>query len=796
MYFCSRNKAITYIDYIMNKKLILFASAALCVASVDAQKLSPTNVDDIVKALTLEEKADIIVGGGWGSMTAGAMTASSDVLVPGAAGTTNAVERLGIPRTVLSDGPAGVRISPTRQGTNQTYYATGFPVGTSLASTWNVQLVAEVGKAMGNEVLEYGIDVLLAPGMNIHRNPLNGRNFEYYSEDPFLTGKIATAYVNGIQSNGVGTSVKHYAANSQETNRMGNDTRVNQRALREIYLKAFEMVVKDAQPWTVMSSYNRLNGPFTQENYELLTTLLRDEWGFQGIVMTDWTMVRDIAAQVHAGNDLMEPGMPQQKSDLIKAVNEGKLSMADVDICVKRILEYIVKTPRFKGYKYSDKPDLQAHAAVTRQSAAEGMVLLKNESNTLPIKDAKKVALFGMTSYNFIAGGTGSGNVNKAYTIDLLTGLKNAGFEVNEKLKNLYENYKTYQLALQTASRRSAGGMMAMLSLGEDPLPEMPISRTVIDNQVAENDIAIVTIGRNAGEGGDRNVPNDFTLSDLERQMLNDVTEAFHLAGKKVVVVLNIGGEIESASWKTLPDAILLAWQPGQEGGYSVADILTGKVNPSGKLTMTWINNYMDDPSSKNFPYDQVSDGTMGMGTNVRGNVKNVSYTNYEEGIWVGYRYYQTAGKEVSYPFGYGLSYTTFAYSAPKVTATKDGFRATVTVKNTGNVAGKEVVQLYVSAPSGGLVKPESELKGFAKTKELAPGESQTLTIDVDAYSLASFNEAASQWETAAGNYSVRFASNVNDTKATLPFRLAKGLTWKANDILKPAEPIKEIVVK
>ena len=780
----------------MNKKLILFASAALCVASVDAQKLSPTNVDDIVKALTLEEKADIIVGGGWGSMTAGAMTASSDVLVPGAAGTTNAVERLGIPRTVLSDGPAGVRISPTRQGTNQTYYATGFPVGTSLASTWNVQLVAEVGKAMGNEVLEYGIDVLLAPGMNIHRNPLNGRNFEYYSEDPFLTGKIATAYVNGIQSNGVGTSVKHYAANSQETNRMGNDTRVNQRALREIYLKAFEMVVKDAQPWTVMSSYNRLNGPFTQENYELLTTLLRDEWGFQGIVMTDWTMVRDIAAQVHAGNDLMEPGMPQQKSDLIKAVNEGKLSMADVDICVKRILEYIVKTPRFKGYKYSDKPDLQAHAAVTRQSAAEGMVLLKNESNTLPIKDAKKVALFGMTSYNFIAGGTGSGNVNKAYTIDLLTGLKNAGFEVNEKLKNLYENYKTYQLALQTASRRSVGGMMAMLSLGEDPLPEMPISRTVIDNQVAENDIAIVTIGRNAGEGGDRNVPNDFTLSDLERQMLNDVTEAFHLAGKKVVVVLNIGGEIESASWKTLPDAILLAWQPGQEGGYSVADILTGKVNPSGKLTMTWINNYMDDPSSKNFPYDQVSDGTMGMGTNVRGNVKNVSYTNYEEGIWVGYRYYQTAGKEVSYPFGYGLSYTTFAYSAPKVTATKDGFRATVTVKNTGNVAGKEVVQLYVSAPSGGLVKPESELKGFAKTKELAPGESQTLTIDVDAYSLASFNEAASQWETAAGNYSVRFAANVNDTKATLPFRLAKGQTWKANDILKPAEPIKEIVVK
>ena len=304
------------------KKLVLFVASTLTLGTAFAQKLNPNNVDEIVKAMTLEEKAELIVGGGWGSMTAGAMTASSEVLFPGAAGTTNAIERLGIPATVLSDGPAGVRISPTRKGTDKTFYATGFPVGTSLASTWNTELVEQVGKAMGNEVLEYGIDVLLAPGMNIHRNPLNGRNFEYYSEDPFLTGKIATAYTKGIQSNGVGVSIKHYAANSQETNRMNVDSRVNQRALREIYLKAFEMVVKDADPWTVMSSYNKLNGKYTQQDRELLTDLLRTEWGFNGIVMTDWTMVRDIAAQVHAGNDLMEPGMPQQKADLIKAVNE------------------------------------------------------------------------------------------------------------------------------------------------------------------------------------------------------------------------------------------------------------------------------------------------------------------------------------------------------------------------------------------------------------------------------------------------------------------------------------------
>ena len=783
----------------MNKKLVLFVVSTLALGTAFAQKLNPNNVDEIVKAMTLEEKAELIVGGGWGSMTAGAMTASSEVLVPGAAGTTNAIERLGIPATVLSDGPAGVRISPTRSGTNKTFYATGFPVGTSLASTWNTELVEQVGKAMGNEVLEYGIDVLLAPGMNIHRNPLNGRNFEYYSEDPFLAGKIATAYTKGIQSNGVGVSIKHYAANSQETNRMAVDSRVSQRALREIYLKAFEMVVKDADPWTVMSSYNKINGKFTQQDRELLTDLLRTEWGFNGIVMTDWTMARDIAAQVHAGNDLMEPGMPQQKTDLIKAVNEGKVSMEDVDICVKRILQYIVRTPRFKGYKYSDAPDLKAHAQVTRNSAAEGMVLLKNEDNALPIKDAKKVALFGITSYNFIAGGTGSGNVNKAYTIDLLTGLKSAGYEVNEELKNVYESYTTYERNRQTAARAARGGMLGMMNLGEAALTEMPVERAIIDKQVGQNDIAIVTIGRNAGEGADRNVPNDFNLSEVERLLLNDVTEAFHLAGKKVVVVLNIGGEIESASWKNLPDAILLAWQPGQEGGYSVADILSGKVTPSGKLTMTWLNNYMDDPSSKNFPFDQKSDGMMGMGSAMGGQqreVKNVSYSNFEEGIWVGYRYFNTTGKAVSYPFGYGLSYTTFEYSAPKVTPTKDGFRATVTVKNTGKVAGKEVVELYVSAPAGNLVKPEQELKGFAKTKELQPGESQTLTMDVTLYSLASFNDVVDQWEAAAGNYIVKFGTNVEEIRCTAPFKLAKEQTWKALDILKPEKEIKEIAVK
>ena len=774
----------------------IFAIGALLLSSVAmfAQpQLTKDNIDEVVAAMTLEEKATLLVGSGWGSMTAGSMTASATVLVPGAAGTTRSIERLGIPSTVLADGPAGLRISPTRANDPNTYFCTGFPVGTVLASMWDTERVEELTTAMGNEVLEYGADVLLAPGMNLHRNPLCGRNFEYFSEDPFLTGKTAAAYINGIQSNGVGVSVKHFAANNQEVNRMENDSRVSQRALRELYLKGFEIAVKEADPWTVMSSYNKINGEYTQQSHALLTTVLRDEWGFDGIVMTDWGTKEGTVKAVNAGNDLMEPGMQVEIDRIIAAVKAGEISQEQLDKNVRNMLTYIVKTPRFNKYQYSNKPEIEAHAKLVREAAPEGMVLLEN-NGVLPLKDVKKVALYGTGSYDFIAGGTGSGNVNKPYIRNVAEGLTVNGLEVNPAIREWYEQYITYSKT--SLKNNGAGGIL----LGEPVISEMAVSREFIEKMEPVTDIAIFTLSRNAGEGGDRYaLDGDWTLTGQERELIQTLADVYHAAGKQFVVVLNIGGVIETASWKHIPDAILLAWTPGQEGGYAVADILCGKANPSGKLPMTFPVSYLDIPSSANFPYchKNVQRGEWDfLWGGKKKQQRCVDYTEYNEGIYVGYRYFQTAGAPVSYPFGYGKSYTTFEYSKPAVKATDKGFTATITVKNTGAVAGKESVQLYVAAPAGGLEKPAFELKGFAKTKELAPGESQTLTIDVCRYTLASFNEANSAWETAAGTYKVMFGANAADIRGTAVYKLKKAESWKVNNVLAPAQLINELTLQ
>ena len=767
------------IFYLSLMKKILITLFALCSAliALAQPRLTKDNIDAVIKAMTLEEKATICVGGARAAVVDGVTSGQAVGPVQGAAGNTRPIDRLGIPTTYLADGPAGLRINPTREGTAQTFYCTGFPVGTLLASSWDVDLVRKVTTAMGNEVLEYGVDVLLAPGVNLHRNPLNGRNFEYFSEDPVLSGNMAAAYILGVQSNNVGTSIKHYAANNQETNRNEDDAIISARALRELYLKNFEIAIKKGQPWTVMSSYNKLDGKYTQQSEDLLTKVLRDDWGYKGIVMTDWGSKAATADAAAAGNDLMEPGNQTEIDRLVEAVRSGQLPEAVLDRNVRNMLEYIVKTPAFRKYNYSNKPDLKAHAQVARDAAAESIVLLRNQKETLPLKSEKNVSLFGIGAINFVAGGTGSGNVNKAYVVNMKEGLQNAGFNVDQGLMDYYEAY----IALDRAGRQlSATDNRGFAGLGGSILQEIEVPAAAISLQSQRNDVAIIVITRNAGEGADRKLTDDFELTAIERDLLNNVATAFHQRDKKVIVVLNVGGVIETASWKHLADAIILPWSPGQEGANAVGDIIAGKVNPSGKLPMTFPLAYFDHPSSKNFPYDYNRNAPAGRGP--RGPVKDVDYTNYEEGIWVGYRYFEKAGKDVSYPFGFGLSYTTFAYSKPSVKATSDGFTATVTVTNTGKVAGKEAVQLYVSAPSGGMVKPEKELKAFAKTGMLQPGQSQTLTFTVSNYELASFNQAANRWEAPTGNYAVQFGTSSDKILASALYKLAKAQNWQVSD--------------
>lgn len=742
--------------------LAMSAAAVLSCAPKGDPQLGKDSLDKVVAAMTLEEKAHLVIGTGMaGSSGEAPVVGETRNLVPGAAGTTYPIPRLGIPAIVLADGPAGLRINPLREGDANTYYCTHFPIGTLLASTWNTELVEQVGQAIGNEVLEYGTDVLLAPALNIHRNPLCGRNFEYYSEDPVVSGKTAAAYVRGVQSNGVGTSIKHYALNNQETNRMKNDVRVSPRAVREIYLKGFEIAVKESQPWTVMSSYNFVNGVYTSESKDLQTTMLRDEWGFKGMVMTDWFGGADAAAQMWAGNDMLQPGRPGQFEDIVEGVRSGRLSEADLDRNVRRVLELIVKSPRFKGYEFSNKPDLKAHAAVTRQSAVEGMVLLEN-NGVLPLaSEISRVAVFGTTSYDFIAGGTGSGNVNRAYTVSLLEGLRNAGYAIDAELEKTYTKYiKEETERLNPKSDDPMAMFMPKIRAGEF----VPSAR-LLDKMVRANDVAIITLGRNSGEFFDRKVA-DFTLTEQESGMIEAVCAAFHEAGKKVVVILNVGGVIETASWKNLPDAVLLAWQAGQEGGNSVADVLKGVANPSGKLTMTFPVRYEDHASSRNFPIDMAF-GMFGKDKDAEPQ-RNVDYTEYEEGIYVGYRWFDKQGLEVSYPFGYGLSYTRFEWSEASVKPSRGETAVSVKVTNTGKIPGKDVVELYVAAPQGELDKPVKELKAYAKTRELQPGESQLVTLKVKNSELASYDESASAWVTDAGHYDFMLGSSSRDIRATL----------------------------
>lgn len=780
-----------------------------------------SKIQGIISKMTLDQKAQLVIGTGMffelpdsirAKMPAGfngdvdskdpvyvEMVKKIRKYLPGTAGVSSEFPDLGIASQVLTDGPAGLRIQPKRKGEEKTYYCTAFPIATVLASTWDSELVYKVGQAMGNEVKEYGSDILLAPALNIQRDPLCGRNFEYYSEDPLIAGKTAAAMVKGIQSNGVGTSIKHFAANNSETNRMTVNTIVSERALREIYLKGFEIAVKEAQPWTVMSSYNKINGTYTSESNDLLTKILRDDWNFQGYVMTDWGGGSDVVAQMNAGNDMIQPGQPKQSRELVAAIKEGKLDEKILDRNVGRILKIMLKAPRYNRYKYSNTPDLKAHAAITRQAATDGMVLLENKEKSLPIQSGvKNIAAFGNTSYNFISGGTGSGDVNEAYTVSLTDGLTNGGFTPVDELKSVYTTYMKETAAKSGPSKNPLAFMGA-----KDPITEMAVSPELAKNMAEKADMALITLGRLSGEGRDRTATEgDFYLTSTEKEMIKNVSEAFHAKGKKAIVILNVAGVVEVASWRNIPDAVLLAWLPGQEGGNSVVDVLSGKVNPSGKLAITFPISYSDATSAKNFPgvseksdKDDKAADLSGFSFMHRTPWKVV----YEDDIYVGYRYYNTFKVPVAYEFGYGLSYTKFDYSKLKLGTTDFAGKltASVDVKNTGTVAGREVVQLYVGSPSGKLKKPEETLAAFAKTKLLKPGESQTMSFAIETKDFASFDEASSSWIAEAGNYSLKIGASSLAIKQSATFKIAKELNaGKVTKALAPSREINKLVSK
>ena len=758
------------------------AVVALCGFSLcaSAQQLKADNIDEVIKYMTLEEKCHLVLGCG--------MHFNDEAKFPGTAGSTFGVARLGIPETYCADSQQGLRMDSKRAWDHRDYYPTDFVASMTLASTWDREAAYKVGKGIGNEVKEFGLDWILSPSMNLIRNPLCGRNHEYYSEDPYLSGTIAAGYVNGVQSEGTAACPKHFIANNQETNRNNNISQISQRALREIYLKAFEIMIKESNPWTIMTSYNKLNGPYAVQNHELLTTIVRDEWGWKGMYVSDWNAGDDAVAAMKAGNDMLQPGQDKQYQAILAAAKSGELSMDILDANVKRILEYVVKTHNFKGYQESNNPDLKVHAQVVREVGADGIVLLKN-NGVLPLT-GKVVALFGCTSYDWISGGSGFGGTSVGhYTVSLIEGLRSVGYGVDKPLIDIYTKH------LADEEKR-------LFPNGRPPFSLQPPARAEekqftadeLNSAIDGSNVAIISLGRKSSEAADRSEA-DFYLKEGEKQLIKAVSEAYHAKGKKVVVLLDICSPIDVASWQDQVDAVVCTWQGGQESGFSVADVLSGKVNPSGKLPMTFPIKYGDAYADKNFPAN-VDDKTLGAmfmwgydkdsAPKDRQPQKDIDFTNYEEDIYVGYRYFDSFGKPVAYPFGFGLSYTTFGYGNLTCSVNGNIVTVKVDVKNTGSCAGRNVVELFVAAPNAKKAnKPEKELRNYAKTKLLQPVEKETVTMTVAAEDLASFNEKASAWKTDAGVYTFMICSSANDVQAKTTAKV-KAWTKKVNNVMKP----------
>ena len=783
------------IKYLLFGILSLIAIQVLIQSKTGDQlpQLGKDKIEKVIAAMTPDEKIGMSVGDGKFLPAAISKTTEQGTgIIIANQNSKMVIPRLSVMSSALTDGPSGINRDPHPEGATEYSYTTAFPTSTCLAATWNTELVENVGRAYGNEALEYDYDVVLMPALNLHRNPKCGRNFEYYSEDPMLSGKLAGAMVRGVQSNGVGATLKHFLANNQETNRRSYNAVVSQRALREIYLRGFEIAVKEGHPKAIMTSYNKVNGYYTAETPELLNDIVRKEWGFNGVFMTDFDGYGSAAAKVRAGNNMLMGGSQDEVKELTAALKDKTLDESALDKNLVYNMELKLNSPRAKGHIPTQKPDLEAHAKIAREAASEGMVLLKNNNKTLPFKGVKKVAVFGKISYYLIEAGTGSGGIrSNKYAISVNEGLKSAGFKV---LKELEDSYTAFNANIMEQNLVpdyfNNPAMLAANGVKDGKAPahfkkrlipfhdEMAMTQEQIKKQVAISDIAVITLGRSGGEGYD----NGYSpTSDAELNLVQNVCESYHAAGKKVVVVLNIGGVCETASWKNYPDAILVAWQPGQEGGYAIADVLKGAVNPSGKLPDSFFVKFEDVPSAKTFPGEPA---------------ENPVNSFYKEGIYVGYRYYETFNVPTSYEFGYGLSYTTFEYSNLKLSATifSDLLNVTVQVKNKGSVPGKEVVELYLSAPISGVEKPAQELKGFAKTQLLKPGESETLYFELNKRSLASFQSGSSAWVADKGDYQVRIGASSKDIRLKSSFNLHEDQTVEiVHDVMYPNFAMQEL---
>ncbi len=769
--------------------MAILVMGAVC-ASPKQLKLNKDNIDKVIKELTLQEKAHLVVGARLAdNKDAGGEIGYTRKLVPGVAGTTYPIERLGIAPVVMADGPSAVRLSVNREGDDKKYFATNVPSEILLASSWNDDATFRIGAILGEETRDYGIDVLLGPGLNMMRNPLCGRNYEYFSEDPLLAGKMGAAMTNGIESMGVGACPKHFAVNNQELNRLHNDARVSQRALREIYLKNFEITVKESQPWTIMTSYNNINGRHASEDRGLLETILRDEWGFKGLVVTDWGGGYDAAKQIWAGNDLIEPGRYAEVNRIMEAVKSGELAEADLDRCVKRVLELVVKSIRHKDYKFSNNPPLEKNGKLTREIEPEGFVLLKNEQSVLPLKQEQKVALFGIDAYNLILANSVSVRSLNGRTVNLNEGLKNAGVVLHDALDKRYTKH------LQNEIKRLTPVWKLRRWCSYDIRPvELKDIRNHTASAAEAADIAVITIGRNSSEAFDRHVERDFNLNMHEQAMIAAVSRDFHSKGKKVVVVLNICSPVEVASWRDKVDAILVTWLPGQEAGNSITDALLGKVSPSGHLPISFPMKYADVPS-QNFPHNEFEwcsetgknlSRTFDQKQPVYYDIPNIDYTNYEEDIYIGYRHYATRNVKVAYPFGYGLTYSQFEMSNMQVKEKKDGYAVSCIVKNMGNFPAKQVVQLYSSELKPEIDRPAIELRAYAKTPLLQPNEECKVEMFIKQTDLMSFSEKRCAWHLAKGDYdlSLGFDSQVRPLSHRVTVKDEK--VEKVNNVMQP----------